>query len=193
MAAPIVDVLHVPRNTQAAETGTYQLGIDVIVYIFLEAEPDSSVGNGLAQEVPPGIRKSNFICFERRHFRTNVHDCHDRPSVAAKDVCRRRCPGKYLERRREQVIRIGEIGGQRNGVTNPGSGYTLAFDMLKRLFIQNDGGVIVYLRMLTEVRSDGERTLPRERELKQAGILNTTGGDCDPVPEYFCGSCSIPG
>ena len=56
MAASVAD-FHLSRNTQAADTGTYQLGIDVIVgsTYFLEAEPENDPGNWLVQKISPGI------------------------------------------------------------------------------------------------------------------------------------------
>ena len=56
MAASVAD-FHISRNTQAADTGTYQLGIDVIVgsTYFPEAVPENHLGNGLIQKVEPGI------------------------------------------------------------------------------------------------------------------------------------------
>ena len=59
MAASIPDVFPFFRNTQAADTGTYQFDIEQIVSgtYLLEAEPEKDLGNGLIQKISPGIRK----------------------------------------------------------------------------------------------------------------------------------------
>ena len=60
-------------NTQAAESGAYQFGIEMLVcrLPFSRGKLERDMGNRLSQNIPKKIRKRDAVLWKWGHFCTN--------------------------------------------------------------------------------------------------------------------------